>query len=416
MVNYVALYSKLTIKADGESAGLRKLSQRIRMSLARGRVEAHPVSDEEPAAKLDDPPGAEPEHKSPAIPDKPDDLPISDAEYAIMRDATARQDNVALIEEGYAHSLDVARWCVRVAKRCGEDEHIACVMGFLHDVYYYATGLKPLNDLNAADYSGWLMDKHGILSPDERARVVAAIRRYKYPCSDCRGLVALLYDAHILSDYTGHSRTVRTCDLKHLMQLVAEWKLLEPQRGQVANTPEAVSNSDRSSLAEVAQTLASQRISWYEGESDALVVAKYWPDAEAFDRLSGEWSAAFVYHCCYEAGFILPVHAPDVEYGFDTVKGWLDFASLLSNGFYHPKGESGFMPERGDIVIFDRLLEDKQPADHMGIVVLTSADRITVAEGNARKSNVSDVIEHSATHHVRGYIRLPNCYQFRRQA
>ena len=43
------------------------------------------------------------------------------------------------------------------------------------------------------------------------------------------------------------------------------------------------------------------------------------------------------------------------------------------------------MPERGDIVIFDRLLEDKQPADHMGIVVLTSADRITVAEGNARK-------------------------------
>ena len=93
----MTLYSKLTIKADGESAGLRKLSQRIRMSLARGRVEAHPVSDEEPAAKLDDPPGAEPEHKSPAIPDKPDDLPISDAEYAIMRDATARQDNVALI-------------------------------------------------------------------------------------------------------------------------------------------------------------------------------------------------------------------------------------------------------------------------------------------------------------------------------
>ena len=41
---------------------------------------------------------------------------------------------------------------------------------------------------------------------------------------------------------------------------------------------------------------------------------------------------------------------------------------------------------------------------------------LAVAEGNARKSNVSDVIEHSATHHVRGYIRLPNCYQFRRQA
>ena len=69
------------------------------------------------------------------------------------------------------------------------------------------------------------------------------------------------------------------------------------------------------------------------------------------------------------------------------------------------------MPERGDIVIFDRLLEDKQPADHMGVVVMTSPERITVAEGNARSSNVSDVIEHSATHHVRGYIRLPNDFR-----
>ena len=40
LVNYVTLYSKLTIKADGESAGLRKLSQRIRMSLARGRAQS----------------------------------------------------------------------------------------------------------------------------------------------------------------------------------------------------------------------------------------------------------------------------------------------------------------------------------------------------------------------------------------
>lgn len=412
-MNYVTLYSKRTVKDDGESAGIRKLSLRIRMSLTRSRAESRAISDDESAARTDDPPGQKLENAQPVIPEKPVDLPLSDAEYAVMRYATERQENAALVEEGYAHSIEMARWCVRVAKRQGSDEHIACVTGFLHDVYYYATGLKPLNDFNAAEYAGWLLDKFCVLSSGDRAVITDAIMRYKWPDSSCNELARLLYDAHILNDYTGQGRTVRDCDLKRLMQLVAEWKLIEPQRGQVAPIPEFSYSGDRSSLAEVAQTLASQRISWYDGESDALSVARYWPDDEAFERLSENWSAAFVYHCCYEAGFILPVRDPRVKYGFDTVKGWLDFASLLSNGFFHPKGESGFTPERGDIVIFDRILDDKQPADHMGVVVLTSTDRITVAEGNARKSNVSDVIEHSATHHVRGYIRLPNCYQFK---
>lgn len=223
-------------------------------------------------------------------------------------------------------------------------------------------------------------------------------------------LSELLRDAHILSEFTS-KHTVRSRELKRLTQLVPEWKLLDPQRSQVIETPEPVYQGNRSALAEVAQTLAAQRIGWYPEEPEALTISRYWPEADAFERLSGDWCAAFVYHCCYEAGFILPIHAPHVKQRFDSVKGWLDFASLLNNGFYHPQGESGFVPERGDIVIFDCMMEDKKLADHMGVVVLTSPERITVAEGNARKSNVSDVIDHSVSHNVRGYIRPPNDYR-----
>lgn len=408
----MAIYSK-TAQSSGNEDGIRKLGLRIRMSFARTRAEKKGSSDDESAVKSCDPPDHTEKKIEPelVIPEKPADLPLSESDYNMLRNALSRQKNTALAQEGYTHSLDVARWCVRVAKRRGVNEHIACMTGLMHDIYYYATGLKPLGALNAAEYTAWLMRRNSVLTTQHQAAITDGIREYACEDGHCEGMATLLRDAHILCDYTG-AHIVRDCDLKHLMELVPEWKLLEPQRGQVKPLSHTARSCDRNALAEVAQTLASQRISWYAGESDAVPLVKYWLDGDAFERLSKQWSAAFVYHCCYEAGFILPLHDPRVENGFDEIKGWLDFGSLLSNGFYHPKGESGFVPERGDIVIFDRMFEDKQPADHMGVVVMTAPERITVAEGNARQSNVSDVIEHSATHHVRGYIRLPNWYQF----
>lgn len=348
------------------------------------------------------------------IPARPEDLPMSEGEYGLMQRALVRQNGIPMIEQCYAHSLDVARWCVRVARKRGLDEHMACLAGFFHDVYYYATGLRPLHEQNSAELAKELLGEYSELSSEDQQMICRAILCHHASDTASDDLSRLLRDAHILNRYTSAGHTVRRHELDRLKQLVPEWKLLEPQRSQITDTPDPVYHGNRAALAEVAQTLAAQRLSWYADEPDAWSIARYWPEPDAFEKLSGNWSAAFVYHCCYEAGFILPIHALGIERRFDDIKAWLDFASLLNNGFYHPKGESGFVPERGDIVIFDRILEDKLPADHMGVVVITSPERITVAEGNARKSNVSDVIEHSATHHVRGYIRLPNDFSARK--
>lgn len=402
---------KLNARAHGDASGLKLWGRRIRMNFTHMGDE--PLSAEwaetgEVDLSVD---GVGQQAEAAHIPRCPKDLPLTEVDYDLMRRALVRQRSVALVEQGYAHGLDVAQWCVRVARKRGLDEHTACLAGFLHDVYYYATGLRPLHAQNSAEQVRVLLMEHGGLSNVEQEAVCHTIFCHHDADKAHDALSELLRDAHILSEYTGGARTVRQRELRRLTELVPEWSLLEPQRAQVVEAPETVCQGNRAALAEVAQTLAAQRISWYAGEQDALAIARYWPEADAFDALSGNWCAAFVYHCCYEAGFLLPLRHPQVEQRFASIKGWLDFASLLVNGFYHPKGESGFVPERGDIVIFDRLLEDKQPADHMGVVVMTSPERITVAEGNARSSNVSDVIDHSATHHVRGYIRLPNDFR-----
>ncbi len=402
---------KLNARARGDSSGLKLWGRRIRMNFTHmgdEPVGADWAETGEVGASED---GVGQQSEIAHIPHCPADLPLTEADYDLMRRALVRQRNVALVEQGYAHGLDVARWCVRVARKRGLNEHTACLAGFLHDVYYYATGLRPLHAQNTAEQVRVLLKEHGELTQAEQDAICHTIFCHHDADKARDALSELLRDAHILSEYTGGARTVRQRELKRLTELVPEWSLLEPQRSQVIEASEPTYQGNRAAIAEVAQTIAAQRISWYAGEPDALTIARYWPEADAFETLSGNWCAAFVYHCCYEAGFVLPMRHPQVEQRFTAIKGWLDFASLLVNGFYHPKGESGFVPERGDIVIFDRLLEDKQPADHMGVVVMTSPERITVAEGNARSSNVSDVIEHSATHHVRGYIRLPNDFR-----
>ena len=78
----------------------------------------------------------------------------------------------------------------------------------------------------------------------------------------------------------------------------------------------------------------------------------------------GLWCAAFVYYCCTEAG---------------------------------------------DIVIYDRVFENREH-DHMGIILEKREHTIIAAEGNI--NNKSGIIERSIDGHIRAYIRIPDGYQY----
>ena len=125
----------------------------------------------------------------------------------------------------------------------------------------------------------------------------------------------------------------------------------------------------------------------------------------------GLWCAAFVYYCCREAGFEIPIR-PD-ECTTCHLAGciaWEEFAQGDVRIEYH-KGTENFSPEAGDIVLYDRVFENREH-DHMGIVLQSTGNTIIAAEGNL--NNTSGIIQRPKEAHIRGYIRIPDGYSYRR--
>lgn len=85
------------------------------------------------------------------------------------------------------------------------------------------------------------------------------------------------------------------------------------------------------------------------------------------------------------------------------VKVWYDWANLLENQFYHSVDRAGFIPRIGDIVLFDRLLENVE-LDHIGIVVGIEQEGIVTAEGNV--VNQTGVFSRPFNKQINSYVRL----------
>ncbi len=129
------------------------------------------------------------------------------------------------------------------------------------------------------------------------------------------------------------------------------------------------------------------------------------------ESLDNIWCAAFVYYCSKLAGYDLPVRYPDerVSINFAGCGGWLDWASLPEHNFFYSSQNKDFIPQKGDLVIYDFVFCDKEH-DHIGIIIENYEDSIRVAEGNL--NNVSGIVKRDKNNHIRGYIRIPEDYTF----
>ena len=124
----------------------------------------------------------------------------------------------------------------------------------------------------------------------------------------------------------------------------------------------------------------------------------------------GRWCAAFVYHCCTEAGFDFPYRPDECKTcHLAGCLGWEEFALGDPRIEYHP-GTDDFVPAPGDIVLYDRVFENL-PHDHIGVILEKRAHSILAAEGNVH--NVSAVIKRMIDAHIRAYIRIPDGYRYR---
>ena len=164
-------------------------------------------------------------------------------------------------------------------------------------------------------------------------------------------------------------------------------------------------------LAEIAGKAA--RIPFHgdvEGkESNLEPLIRFFP-TWTLREADGLWCAAFVYYCCREAGFEIPIR-PD-ECRTCHLAGciaWEEFAQGDTRIEYH-KGEESFVPEAGDIVLYDSVFENREH-DHIGIVIENRETTIVAAEGNI--NNRSGLIERPKDEHIRGYIRIPDGFHYR---
>lgn len=168
----------------------------------------------------------------------------------------------------------------------------------------------------------------------------------------------------------------------------------------------------RARLAEVAREKA---LLPFHGELEGCesnlepIVRRFpkWNLREA-DRL---WCAAFVYHCCVEAGFRIP-YSPDEcrTCSLAGCGGWEEFAMGDPRIEYHRRGEA-FTPAPGDVVIYDRVFIDREH-DHIGVVLEVREGTILSAEGNYADTNASAIVERPLDEHIRAYISIPDGFAY----
>ncbi len=141
------------------------------------------------------------------------------------------------------------------------------------------------------------------------------------------------------------------------------------------------------------------------GDSNIYPIIRLFPNwsVEAADKL---WCAAFVYYCCIEAGFDIPLRPKEcTECNLAGCLSWEEYA-LGDNAIRYFKENSGTEPMPGDIVIYDNVYCGTEH-DHIGIVLEAHDDHIIAAEGNAGNTNTSSVESRDRDEHIRAYIRLP---------
>ncbi|WP_127539533.1 CHAP domain-containing protein [Paenibacillus illinoisensis] len=165
--------------------------------------------------------------------------------------------------------------------------------------------------------------------------------------------------------------------------------------------------SRRKRIAEIAEELASRPLIGDE--------KKLGPDLEPMLRcfpredksIGFDWCAAFVYHCCTMADVNLPVRYPEpVTRNFAWVEAWLEWGQLY--GFYHHISDRSFVPEQGDLIIFDNIVGNG-PNDHIGVVLRPEQDKVITAEGNF--NNKSGIFNRRPDQ-INGYIRIDDKYEY----
>ncbi len=319
-------------------------------------------------------------------------------------------------QEACAHLFGVSAFAAMLAMRRRLSQELAAIAGLLYNYYFYKTGIRDFPGPNSSEAVRPLLRDLNLFDKEEQIAVLRAI----FYCQDRSRIHGpyeeIVKDACLLHFYfqnTGCSIPSQGADrLRKALYELAIPNDLSVEGHGLGNTDNHQDTTNRrSDLADIAEALAGSHIVGVPGDQGYREVCRYWPDTGVYKELQNEWCAAFVYHCCRRAGFQLPMRYPNGKCRFAGVGAWLEWAQLPETGFLYFDGQNGFVPERGDIVIYEKLLSDDSH-DHIGIVLGCNEGEIEVAEGNRDNQNYSSVFKRDRRHCILGYVRIDNDYVF----
>ncbi|EPY03804.1 metal-dependent phosphohydrolase HD sub domain [Paenibacillus alvei TS-15] len=311
----------------------------------------------------------------------------------------------------------VSAFASMLARKRGLQSELAAIAGVLHHYYFYKTGIEDFPGPNSSEAVRPMIRDLKLLSQEEQATILKAIYYHDDRHQRHGEYEEVVKDAIVLQKYfQTPNNQVDSRDSHRLQQVLGEltipYSYETPHNNTSTEFPKTSNSTDkRQMLADIAESLAGQNIIGVPGDKFYREICKYWPDTNIYQDIRASWCAAFVYYCCRQAGISLPIRYPNGIYRLAGVGAWLEWSQLPETGFFYRDGQEGFIPERGDIVIYDKLLSDKAH-DHIGVVLACEEKEIVVAEGKRDNQNYSSVFRRDRHHCILGYIRIDNDYTF----
>jgi hypothetical protein len=338
-----------------------------------------------------------------------------DSVWVLVQEMIMSMDSALQRQEACVHLYGVSTFASTLAKKRGQNQELAAIIGLLHDYYFYKTGITEFPGPNSAETVRPLLRDMNIFTKVEQVSILQAIFHRGNRSRIHGPYEEIVKDAYVLQLYFQNpGRILSQQDANRLRNVFRQLAIPEDFSEEIHNSDEGgvLQNTDRrSKLAEIAEALGRENIIGVPGDERYREICKYWPDRAIYKELQSSWCAAFVFYCCRQAGFLLPIRYPNGIYRLAGVGAWLEWARLPETGFLYFDEQNGFTPQRGDIVIYEKLLSDDSH-DHIGIVLACNDKEILVAEGNRDNQNYSSVFYRDRRRCILGYIRIDNDYQF----
>ncbi|KRF20241.1 hypothetical protein ASG93_31270 [Paenibacillus sp. Soil787] len=318
--------------------------------------------------------------------------------------------------EATVYLYGVSTFASMLAMKRGQSPELAAIAGLLHDYYVFKTGIAEFPGPNSAEAVRVIIRDIGMFTEEEQITILRSIFYQDDSSRSHDTYEEIVKDAIILQLYFQSTvRKLPRMDVNRLRNVLGELEIqdefIEELFHKEKETKPQLNEDKRLKLADIAEMLAGQDIIGEPGDEHYREICRYWPDTSIYKVLKNSWCAAFVYHSCRQAGFLLPIRYPNGSHRLAGVGAWLEWAQLPDTGFFYHDEQDGFTPQRGDIVIYDKLLSD-HPHDHIGIVLAVNEIEILVAEGNRDNKNYSSIFHRDRRLCILGYIRIDNNYQY----